>query len=157
MNPASPASLKLASVLLALEATRAKNSGGRESATSATKRADHAVRVCEKLRSVLTTFAGSAGFRSLLTRALTLAKAQEHSLAAVHVLEDGSLRGLAQVGGKSSAGARETAAVGGQVLVAYLLDLLIILIGEPLMHQLVRSAWPNAPTSVLRSKTKDTP
>jgi hypothetical protein len=37
------------------------------------------------------------------------------------------------------------------------LDLLIILIGEPLTHQLLRSAWPDLPAGALRSRTKDTP
>lgn len=39
-------------------------------------RGDAAVRVCEKLRHSLSTLVGVAGFRSLLARALTLAKAE---------------------------------------------------------------------------------
>ncbi len=155
MNSASPTSLDLARGLFALEAARGKNSGGRGSGGTAASPADHAVRVCEGLREVLTAFAGTAGFRSLLTRALTLAKAQEHSLAAVQVLEDGSLAGLEKVRGESSTGASEGA--GGQVLVAQLLDLLVIFIGEPLTLQLLRSAWPDVPAGALRSRTKDTP
>ena len=157
MNPASPASLDLARELLALEAARGKNGGGKESAGTAASRAEYAVRVCEKLRDVLTAFAGTAGFRSLLTRAWTLAKAQEPTLAAVEILADGSLWGLEKVSDKSSTGARETAGAGGQILVAHLLDLLVVFIGEPLTHQLVRSAWPDVSTSALRSKTTDIP
>ncbi len=115
------------------------------------------MRACQKLRSVLTTFAGSEGFRSLLTRAWTLAKAEDQSLAALHVLEDGSLAGLDDVGGNASAGAREPTAAGGLLLVAQLLDLLNVFIGEPLTHQMVRSAWPDLPSAAFRSKMKDPP
>lgn len=145
MRPASPASLDLARRLLALEAAQGKTPEGVGSL-----REVHAVRVCEKLRAVLTAFAGSAGFRSLLTRALALAKAQQASLGPVQILEDGSLRGLERVDGAKSKGA------GGQVLVAQLLDLLVIFIGEPLTLQLVRSAWPDIPAGTLRSSTEDT-
>ncbi len=153
MNSVSPPSLDLARTLLTLEAAGGKKKGGKRSVGTAASHADHAVRVCEKLRTVLTAFAGTAGFRSLLTRSLTLAKAQEPLLAAVQVLEDGSLAGLEKVRGDSSTGAAETAGTGGQILVAQLLDLLVIFIGEPLTLQLVRSAWPDVPTSALSSRT----
>ncbi len=158
MNLASSTSLDLARRLLAEEAARGKNSGGRGSAEPAASQADHAVRVCEGLREVLTAFAGTAGFRSLLTRALTLAKSQERSLAAVQVLEDGSLAGLEALRTKNVRGTTKKADsetsgdTGGEILVAYLLDLLVIFIGEPLTLQLVRSAWPDVPTSALRSR-----
>lgn len=160
MNPASQTSLYLARELLAQEAARGKIAGGRgrRSAATASSHADHAARVCEKLQVVLTAFAGTAGFRSLLTRALTLAKAQEPSLAPVQVLEDGSLAGFETLGSDSSTGkSGETAVAGGQVLVAQLLDLLFTFIGEALTHQLLHSAWANIPTGALRSRTKDTP
>ena len=50
--------------------------------------------VCERLRQPLITLAGVAGFRSLLSRALTLARAEAPSLNAVQVAADGSLQGL---------------------------------------------------------------
>ena len=50
--------------------------------------------VCERLRQPLITLAGVAGFRSLLSRALTLARAEAPSLSAVQVAADGSLQGL---------------------------------------------------------------
>ncbi len=155
MNSASRTSLSLARLLLAREGARGKNLGGKASAGPAASGADHVVLVCEKLRDVLTVFAGSSGFRSLLSRAVTLAKAQERSLAAVQVLEDGSLAGLEDISVESSTRARESP--GGRILVAQLLDLLILFIGEPLTHQLVRSAWPDLPTGALRSRTQDTP
>lgn len=159
MNPVSSTSLDLARGLLALEAARGKNVAGGSVQPGAGKM-DDAVRVCEKLRAMLTSFAGAAGFRSLLGRALTLARAQEPLLAGVHVLEDGTLTGLETVSPEKSAtpakhGART--GVAGELIVAHLLDLLGIFIGEPLTHQLVRSAWPDVPAHALRLKTEDTP
>ena len=52
-----------------------------------------AFRVCERLRQPLITLAGVAGFRSLLSRALTLARAEAPSLSAVQLTADGSLKG----------------------------------------------------------------
>ncbi len=149
MSSASPSSLELAQRLLALEAAGAKKPRG---ASHAASRADPAVRVCEELREVLTVFAGAAGFRSLLTRALTLAKAEEPSLAPVRVLDDGSLAGLDKAHVKDGSGGT---AAAGQVLVAQLLDLLVIFIGEPLTNRLVRSAWPELPATASRSITED--
>lgn len=151
MTSASPSSLELAQRLLALEAARAKKHQGAKRAAS---RAEPAVRVCEELRAVLTVFAGAAGFRSLLTRALTLAKAEEPSLAAARVLDDGSVAGLDKVRVKNGSGGT---AAAGQVLVAQLLDLLVIFIGEPLTVRLVRSAWPELPATAARSTTEDRP
>jgi hypothetical protein len=51
--------------------------------------------VCERLRQPLINLAGVAGFRSLLSRALTLARAEAPSLNAVQVAADGSLQALA--------------------------------------------------------------
>ena len=48
--------------------------------------------VCETLRQPLCTLAGVAGFRSLLSRALTLARAEAPSLSAVQVAADGSFK-----------------------------------------------------------------
>lgn len=109
-------------------------------------------RVCEKLRTTLSAFAGTAGFRSLLTRALTLARVEQPSLACLQVLEDGSIAGLETLGN----GSDRTATAAGVVLVAQVLDLLIILIGEPLTIQLVGSAWPTVSASALRSRDEDT-
>src|SRR6478752_8611751 len=53
--------------------------------------------VCERLRRPLITLAGVAGFRSLLSRALTLARVEAPSLSAVQVAADGSLKGLDQL------------------------------------------------------------
>ncbi len=157
MNPVSPISRELAQALIVLEASRKKKPGVRRGAdVPAISQAESVARVCEKLRVVLTGFAGTAGFRTLLLRALTLARAQEQSLTVLQVLEDGSLSGFENLRGKSNLAATESIGLGGQLLVAQLLDLLVIFIGQPLMQQLVRSAWPDVPPGAFHSETKDT-
>jgi hypothetical protein len=160
VSSASPASLDLARRLLDREIRHGKSparTGSVSGVDSSRDDAGHTEQVCEKLRTILTVFAGSVGFRSLLARALTLAKMQEPSLADVQVLEDGSLEGLDKAGSQPRASAAETFSSGGLVLVAHLLDLLILFIGEPLTLQLVRSAWPEEAAGASRSRVKDTP
>jgi hypothetical protein len=84
---------------------------------------------------------GVAGFRSLMSRAVAMAKAEVPSLAAVQVRADGSLEGLDGAGPDQIAGAGSEA---GVVIVAQLLGLLVTFIGEPLTLRLVRDAWPDA-------------
>lgn len=155
MNPPSPTSLDLARDLLALEAARAKDPGGTVGGGAAAGTADlagHAARVCETLRGVLTAFAGAAGFRSLLARALTLAKAHDPSLAGVQVLDGGSLAGLDAPDARTTTGPTNA---GGVLLVAHLLDLLVTFIGEPLTLQLVRGTWPEAARGAIRTRDRD--
>ena len=97
-----------------------------------------ALRVSEKLRRPLSTLVGSSGFRSLLARALTLAKAQAPGLSAVQIKPDGSLEGLSDLGNQDQAAA-------GVILIAQLLGLLVTFIGESLMLSLVLDAWPDFP------------
>ena len=113
----------LAMQLVALEAASAEQS---DAATIAT------CRVCEKLRRPLITLAGTAGFVSLLSRALTLAQREASALDGVHVRLDGSLEGL-----------EGDAAKAHPVLVAYLLGLLNIFIGEALTLRLLKDVWPD--------------
>jgi len=94
-----------------------------------------AVRVIEQFRVRLIKLAGVHGFRSLLSRALTLAKQENPALAAVRIGENGALEGVAEIG-KSEA--------DELVLVAQMLELLTTFIGESLTFQLVRDAWPEA-------------
>lgn len=103
--------------------------------------ADQVVRACEKLRVPLTRLAGAAGFASLFSRALALAKRQAPSLEGLRVEADGSLAGFTEMDEHSAAA--EAARQGGLVLVAELLGLLVTLIGEPLTLSLVREAWPD--------------
>ena len=96
-------------------------------------------RVCDKLRRPFVTLAGVAGFRSLLARALTLAKRESPGLGAWEVKSDGSLQGL-----------NGEAAQSGAVLIAHLLGLMITFIGESLTLRLLHDVWLDLP----RSETK---
>jgi hypothetical protein len=82
-----------------------------------------------------------AGFRSLLSRALTLARAEAPSLSAVQVAADGSLKGLDELEPQID---KEQARDGGAILIAQLIGLLLTFIGEGLTLRLVRDVWPEA-------------
>lgn len=97
-------------------------------------------RVYEKLRRSLCALAGVAGFRSLASRALTLAQAEAPSLSAMQVTADGSL----QVPGEASEGDKLLAGESGVILLAQLIGLLHVFIGEALTSQLLQNVWPNA-------------
>jgi hypothetical protein len=92
--------------------------------------------VCERLRQPLITLVGVAGFRSLLSRALTLTRAEAPSLSAVQVAGDGSLQGLNELRPQVDANqAREA----GIILITQLLGLLVRVVGEAVTLQLVTS------------------
>ena len=95
-------------------------------------------RVCEKLRQPLTMLAGPAGFRSLLWRALTLAKKESPGLEAVLLADDGSLADCEPL----NRDARD--AEGEMLLIANLLALLFTFIGEALTLRLLYDVWPDA-------------
>ena len=101
-----PESRHLAQRLLTYEAVAGEKSEPTESA---------AFRVCAKLRRPLITLAGVAGFRSLLSRALTLARAEAPSLSALQVAADGSLKGLDELASQTVKGQAKD---GGAVLIA---------------------------------------
>jgi hypothetical protein len=128
----TPKVKNLASQLMALEAAAAKRAGMHSSS---------AIRVCERLRGPLSRLAGIAGFRSLLSRALALAKDEVRWLKAVHIAVDGSLEGFDEAQTKQS---QEQIAVGEIVLVTQLLGLLVTFIGKALTLRLVEEAWPHA-------------
>jgi hypothetical protein len=90
--------------------------------------------VCEKLRRPLITLAGTAGFTSVLSRALTLAQREVPALRVAQVRPDGSVEGLS--GDTSEA---------QSILVAYLLNLLLTFIGEVLTMRLLTDIWPDVP------------
>ena len=114
-----------------------------ESAEAGTADADtHAVyRVCEKLRRPLSTLAGAAGFRSLLARALTLAKQESPALGAWEVKSDGSLEGL-----------NGEVAPSGAVLIAHLVGLMMTFIGESLTLRLLHDVWIDLPHPEVKSE-----
>jgi hypothetical protein len=127
-----PQTLDLARRLLAYEAVAGETSVPTESAN---------LRVYEKLRRPLCALAGVAGFQSLASRALTLARAEVPSLSAVQVTADGSIQGLGELSPQSYTDHAES---GGAILIAQLLGLLRTFIGEALTLRLVRDLWPDA-------------
>ena len=143
MNPPTPATRNLALWLLAQEGTAGK--------PSETEEIHATLRVCEKLRQPLSTLAGAAGYRSLISRALALAKKEAPSPGEVQVKEDGSLEWIRAV--KPQQGVDE-ASKGGAVLVAQLLGLLFTFIGQALTLRLVRDLWPDAPFDDTNSETE---
>ena len=133
MNTLAPPEMRdLARRLLTYEDLAGKTSESKEAAT---------LRVYEKLRQSLGVFAGSAGFQSLASRALTLARPEAPSLGATRVTADGSLQGLGGIETQIDSD-KDRAGEGGIVLIARLLGLLRIFLGEALTLSLLRNAWP---------------
>jgi hypothetical protein len=122
-----PQTRDLALRLLACETAAGKTSEPSELA---------AFRVCARLRQPLITLAGVAGFRSLLSRALTLARAEAPSLSAVQVAADGSLQGLDELRPQVDA---DEAREAGIILITQLLGLLVRVVGEAVTLQMVAS------------------
>jgi hypothetical protein len=122
----------LAHRLLSYEAGAGKTSEPMESPT---------LRVYEKLRQSLGEFVGVTGFQLLASRALTLARPEAPSLSAARVTSDGSLQGLGEIETQINMGTAR-ASEGGIILIARLLGLLRIFLGEALTLSLLRSAWP---------------
>ena len=143
MSTASPEIQDLARRLLAFEAAHDNSSDAR---------ADVAVQVIEELRMPLIRLTGVDGFRSLLSRALTLAKAEVPSLNMVQVSADGSLEGFDGIDHTLKAGA---AGQAGIILVAHLLELLVTFIGAPLTLRLLGDKWPDASLGQAPLRTED--
>jgi hypothetical protein len=97
-------------------------------------------RVVEKLRRPLSRLAGVADFRSLMVRALMLAKARVPGLSPVQIMADGLLEG--------NLGSQDQAAEADVILIAQLLALLAVFIGESLMLSLVLHVWPDVGRSL---------
>lgn len=125
----TPETRDLARRLLAYEAVEGTTSEPTESA---------AARVYEKLRRPLCALAGVAGFWSLASRALALARAEAPNLSALRIMTDGSLQGLDEL--ESQIDRNQ----GGAILIAQLLGLLFTFIGGALTLRLVQDAWPDA-------------
>jgi hypothetical protein len=130
----------LAHCLLTYEAGMGKTSDPTESGT---------LRVYEKLRQSLVEFVGVAGFHSLASRALTLARPEAPSLGAVRIASDGSLLGLGQrlgeCQGENATQVDMDTDLAGEVgifLIVRLLELLRVFLGEALTLSLLRNAWP---------------
>jgi len=145
MNSASPEIQELAHRLLALELALDNSSAGREYV---------ALQVIEELRVRLIKLAGIHGFRSLLSRALTLTKTQVPSLTTIQIRADGTLEGFDGIDKDHEAGAAERA---GLLLVAHFLELLVTFIGAPLTLRLLRDKWPEASLEGAVLRTEDKP
>jgi hypothetical protein len=114
------------------------------------------LRVYEKLRHSLGEFAGTAAFHSLASRALAMARSEIPSLRAVQVSANGALQGLGQGLGQGMSefgpqididkdqAAEHRVGDEGIAVVARLLGLLLLFIGEPITLRLLRNAWPGA-------------
>ncbi|WP_348268209.1 hypothetical protein [Edaphobacter sp. DSM 109919] len=109
--------------------------------------------VSEKLRRPISMLAGSTGFRALLTRSLSLARAQVPALAAIQVKPDGTLEW--NMGGDLSLSNGE-AVQSGAILIAELLGLLSNFIGEALTLRLLQDAWPDLPAIEIDSRGETT-
>jgi hypothetical protein len=123
----SPQTRELAQHLIASEGAAGHTSEPMEFA---------AFRVCETMRRPVSALAGVDGFRSLLSRALALARAEAPCLTALQVAADGSLQGLDELGRQID---KDQVREGGVILVAQLLGLLLLFIGEAMTSRLVAS------------------
>ena len=140
-----PAIQDLARRILVIEASRVDVVGGQ---------VNEAVRACVKLQVPLSKFTGPAGFLSLLSRALVLAKSEVPSLSVVQVRPDGSLAGFEEIKHGQDVGELELEK-GRMVLVAHLLGLLATLIGESLTRRLACEAWPDISLDISDLKEKE--
>jgi hypothetical protein len=122
-----PQTRDLALRLLAYESAAGKTSEPTEFA---------AFRVCERLRQPIITLSGVAGFRSLLSRALTLARAEAPILSVVQVAADGSLKGMDELRPQVDV---DEAGEAGIILITHVLGLLVRVVGEAMTLQLVTS------------------
>ncbi len=93
-------------------------------------------KLCEKLRQPLSRLIGVAGYNSLLTRSLTLARREAPALGEVQIRQDGSLHGLEGEADKAC-----------PILIAYILNLLTIFVGEALTIRLLQDLWPGISSS----------
>jgi len=134
MMTASLAMRDLAHRLLIYEAGAGKTPEPTESPT---------LLVYEKLRRSLVEFVGVAGFQSLAMRALTLAKLEQPALSAARIAADGTLMGLSEMEDRIDMDERQAGEAGIQ-LIAGLLGLLRMFLGEALTLSLLRDAWPGA-------------
>jgi hypothetical protein len=114
------------------------------------------LRVYEKLRQSLGEFAGTAAFHSLASRALAMASSEIPNLRAAQVSADGALKGLGHDLGQGLSefvpqfeiehhrAGEQWAGDEGVAVIARLLGLLLIFLGEPITLRLLCDAWPGA-------------
>lgn len=142
MNRATPQMRHLAKSLIIYEQLGYKPSTPKISA---------AFSISEKLRPQLASLMGEGGYRALLSRALTLARAEAPWLGAVQIKADGSLE---EPAGLETQIDMQGTVEGRIVLLAHLLGLLAAFIGENLTLRLLREVWPKASLDGLDLETK---
>lgn len=143
MSKASPEIQNLARQLLAFEAAHLNAS---EAGVAV------AVRVIDELRIRLIKLAGLDGFRSLLSRSLTLARAEAPYLNRVSVSANGSLEGWEEI-----EQSQDAAGQAARILLTHLLALLVTFIGESLTLRLVSDSWPETSINEVVLKSEDKP
>ena len=141
----------LAHRLLAYEVVAGKTSEPSESAT---------LRVYEKLRLGLGEVVGTAGFQSLASRALALARTEAPGLSAARISADGALQGLGWRIDESEHQIdidKDRAAEGGIILISRLLGLLLLFLGEASTLSLLRVTWPMLTSVPIRNRKRISP
>jgi hypothetical protein len=124
----SPAQLEKARCLLAHEGAASTAEDGAAAAAG---------RVYDKLHAHLAPLLGVIGVQSLFVRSAKLTSGEFSGLAEVSILE-GSEKLRAHLQARGSGGDAESAAT----LFGSFLDLLTTFVGERLVTQVLRSAWP---------------
>jgi hypothetical protein len=138
INPATPALRNLVQWLLVREAVTDKPS-------------EAILAVCRKLQHPLSILFGTAGYRSLFSRALTLAKNEVPGFDAVNGPANGLLAFPEGIEFQADLAERVR---GGTVFLSQVLGLLVLFIGGSLMLQIVHDIWPEAPFDGRDSKTE---
>jgi hypothetical protein len=118
-----------------------------EADKSSAPEAPPTLRVYEKLRQSLSAFAGVAGFQSLAFRALALARSEDPGFSEARVTEDGTVEGLGEIAHQinfSKVASGDPSSEAGIILIARLLGLLHMFLGEALTASLLRATWPGA-------------
>ncbi len=133
MTVVSPAALELAQQLLRHEAD------GRLGAEALAAAAE---RVGGRMRGRLTDLVGLAGYHALFARALRLAQEEIPALKRITLdtNAEGGLRGIREFAGAQVDDS--AAAAGLTAILANLIGLLVVFVGEDLAIRLVRDAWP---------------
>lgn len=134
MSKASQGMQDLARHLFAIEAKYAAPDDSRGACLT---------RVCENLQVSLTKFAGPVGYSALLSRALALARTENPELKLITMEAGASLKGWRDLGPHPLPLDARGSESGGIAIVAHLLELLVIFIGESLMLSLLSDAWPS--------------
>jgi hypothetical protein len=134
MATASPKQVELARRIVAQEAAGSSDPAASAAAVEA---------ACRRLKDHLVDLLGAGGVSALLRRALHLAKREQPLLAEVAVSGEPAecFIGLA---GSLAASTDEAATAAAATVLAHMLGLLVMLLGEELGMKPIRKLWPQA-------------